>query len=239
MLQLKQLNMSRLHNIKTVYSVAKDLYGVDPDPDDFEDVVLAGWEMIANKHTRLYRFIGDTVNQELQLPCNVVDIESVHIPFPDAQMTSNTTDLIDTESVFIERYIDLWNHNHSPFYSKGKLLKYKEGDGVLYFDKDYKHVMVVYHGIIADEDGLPLINDKEEKALAAFVAWKEIYKEGLKTRNRNILAIAADIERREWLPKCNAARVSEHLTQNDMNDILDARFRCERKQYGKSLKPLV
>lgn len=31
--------------------------------------------------------------------------------------------------------------------------------------------MVVYHGVIVDEDsGLPLINDKEEKALAAFIA---------------------------------------------------------------------
>ena len=99
--------MSRLHSIKTVYSVVKDLYGIEPNPDDFEDVVLAGWEMIANKHTRLYRFVGDTSNQELQLPCNVVDIESVHIPVPDAQMTSNKTDIADLDSIYTEHYIDL------------------------------------------------------------------------------------------------------------------------------------
>ena len=50
-------------------------------------------------------------------------------------------------------------------------MKYKEGDNVLYFNRDYDKVIVIYHGVIVDDEtGLPLINEKEMKALAAFVA---------------------------------------------------------------------
>ena len=82
-----------------------------------------------------------------------------------------------------------------PFHQRGKLLKYKEGDDVLYFDRDYKNVMVVYHGILADEDGLPLINDREMRALSAFVAYVELYKEAIKKRNKDSLSLATIQER--------------------------------------------
>lgn len=41
--------------------------------------------------------------------------------------------------------------------------------------------MVVYHGIFVDEEtGLPLITDKELRALTTYVAYVTLYKEGLK-----------------------------------------------------------
>ena len=43
--------------------------------------------------------------------------------------------------------------------------------------------MVVYHGYLADEDGLPLINEKEQRAIAAFLAYTSIYKQSLKRVN--------------------------------------------------------
>ena len=44
-----------------------------------------------------------------------------------------------------------------PFYTSGKLLKYDEGDNTLYFSQNFRNVIVVYHGILVDEeDGLPL-----------------------------------------------------------------------------------
>lgn len=230
--------MGTLHSINSVYPLIKPLYGIEVPVDEFEDIVMVGWEKIGNKHTRLYRYIADTVNGELELPCNASIVESVHIPVPDSQMTSNKTDFGNIDSAYIERYIDYWKFAEDPFYSRGKLLKYKEGDSVLYFDRDYKKVKVVYHGVIADEDtGLPLINDKEEKALVAFVTWREIYKDALKKRDRVTLQFAKDLEA-EWLRECNAARVVEHLSQNDMNAILDVKTRWDRKFYGKSLKPI-
>lgn len=95
-----------LYNFNSVYSLAYDKYGVEVDPNDYEDIAIIAWESINNKHTRLYRYVGDTVNQELKLPCNVDVIESVHIPINDAQMTSNKTVFNSIETLFVEGYAD-------------------------------------------------------------------------------------------------------------------------------------
>ena len=54
--------------------------------------------------------------------------------------------------------------------------------------------MVVYHGIIVDEEtGLPLVTDKEIKALAAYVAYASLYGEGIQKRNPDIIKFAQTI----------------------------------------------
>ena len=81
--------------------------------------------------------------------------------------------------------------------------------------------MVVYHGILADEeDGLPLVNDKELRAIAAFIAYTYMYKDSIKKRDGNLMKMAQVIKE-DWLRSCNAARTPEHLSQNDMDAILD------------------
>ena len=231
--------MSQLVNIRASYPLVKSLYGIEANTDDFEEVALAGWELIGNKHTRLYRYTGSTINKELELPCNVDVIESVHIPVVDAQLTSNKIDYIDSDSVLVESYIDAWNSGTDPFNQKGKYVKYKEGDNVLYFNRDYDKVIVVCHGIIVDdESGLPLINEKEMKAIAAFVAWRELLKEGIRKRSGDLLKLA-QVTEGEWLKRCNSARIKEHLSQNDMDTILDVKTRWDRKQFSKSFKALI
>ena len=55
--------------------------------------------------------------------------------------------------------------------------------------------MVVYHGVIADEnDGTPLVNDKELQAIAAYVAYVEMFKDAIKKRDRNSLTLAQTIK---------------------------------------------
>ena len=99
--------------------------------------------------------------------------------------------------------------------------------------------MVVYHGIFADEEtGLPLITDKELRALTTYVAYVTLYKEGLKKKDSGALQIAQDLYQK-WLRQCNAARIPEHLSQNEMDSILDVKTRWDRKQYGRSYKPTL
>lgn len=55
--------------------------------------------------------------------------------------------------------------------------------------------MVIYHGILADEeDGLPLVNEKELTAIATFVAYASLYKEGIKKRDANIVKLAQTVK---------------------------------------------
>jgi hypothetical protein len=42
----------------------------------------------------------------------------------------------------------------------------------------------------------------------------------------------------DWLQLCNAARIPDHLSQNDMDAILDVKVRWDRKMYGKSFKSI-
>lgn len=104
-------------------------------------------------------------------------------------------------------------------------------------DRDYKDVLIVYHGVITDESGLPLINDKEMRAIALYVAYSNLYKEGLMKKDGNILNVANTMKQ-DWWKACNAARVTSNMTQNDMDAVLDAKYSYDRKQYGKSFKPI-
>lgn len=229
----------KFYDLNAAYSLAQTLYGVEPSPTDFEDIALNAWTLINNKHTRLYRYIGDTEKHELSLPCNVDIIESVHIPIEDAQMTSNKTVFNSIETLFIENYINCWKRIDDPYYNVGKLVKYKEGENTLYFTRDYKRVMVIYHGILVnDETGLPMVTDKEMQAIAAYVGFALLYRESLIKRDKNLMQMAMQVKQ-EWLRACTAARVPEHLSQNDMDKVLDASVRWDRKQYGKSIKPIL
>ena len=61
----------------------------------------------------------------------------------------------------------------------------------MFFDRDYNNVMVVYHGVLLDdEDGLPLINEKEMRAIAAYVAYASLYKEALTKKDGSLIQLA-------------------------------------------------
>jgi hypothetical protein len=95
-----------LLNIQTAYGLTETLYGTVVTPDDFEELALNAWELINNKHTRLYSYTGDTECKELQLPCNVSVIESVHIPIEDSKITDPTFNGFDAGNAFIESHIE-------------------------------------------------------------------------------------------------------------------------------------
>ena len=180
--------------MKTAYSYANELYGVTLSENEFENIALNAWEMIGTKHTRLYRYIGDTEDKVLMLPCNVDVIESVHLPINDAQVSSPELSFLDTENIATERYVDLHRKFEDPYYQRGKFVKYDLIDGGLAFRKDYKNITVVYHGVEVDDEGLPLINDKEMRAIAAYVAYATLYKEGLRKRDGGIVQLSQTIK---------------------------------------------
>ena len=56
--------------------------------------------------------------------------------------------------------------------------------------------------------------------------------------NGNVIQ-AAQLLKQEWNDRVTQARVPEYISQNDMNEILDAHTSWNRKVYGKSLKPII
>ena len=225
------------NSFKSVYGLANSMYGITMDIDTFEDIALNGWELIGNKQTRLHRFVADTENGKIKLPCNVDIIEAVYIPGLVSQETSNSG-TIEYINRSVEFYIESQKKEMNPFYNKGHLAKYRiEGDYIV-LDKDYNNVTIIYHGIILDEEGLPYLSDKEVQALAAYVAYVQTYKKSLIKSDGNLVNLA-NVIKSDWVRLCNSARIPNHITQNDMNDILDVKTRWDRKMYSKSFNVLV
>lgn len=228
-----------MNNFHYAISLAQTLYDIEGDDEDLEEIGLIAYNFIGNKNTRLYRAQLHCHDGAVELPCNVDIIEAVTYCGPeDWNYTSNHNYQGDLRSAFIEDYIETRKMFLDPFYISGKYVKYKRVGNKLYVHKGLGTINILYHGILLDEDGLPEINDKEAVAIADYIAYTLKYKEALRTHNQNIMAEAKDIKQM-WLIHCDAARVPEYVSQEEMNKILDAQSSWGRKTYNKSFKPTL
>lgn len=225
-----------LLSIKTAYGLAETLYGTNISEGQFEEIALIAWERINRKHSRLHKYTTDVIDGKIILPCNVDRIEAVTININDAQVSDPINDF-NWDNILIEDDIEADKVNKSAYYPTGKYVKYQLGNGELYFEKNYNNVTILYHGFLVDEEGLPLVNEKEIQAIAAYVAYASLYKEGLKKRDTGLVQLSQTINA-DWLRLCNAARIPDYIDQNKMDEILDVKTCWDRKKYGKSYKPI-
>lgn len=215
------------------------LYGIDLDEEQFEEIGLIAWQKIGNKRVRTYRYctyVDCDGNGSIELPCNCDLIEAVTYDFEDWNFTDNLKPDGDINSAYTEGYIESRKSFNYPLYMHGKLVKYERVGDTLYINSGYKgKINILYRGVILDDDGLPELTDKEVDAIAAYIAYTQKYKQYLQTNNRDILQ-QSQLLMQEWTRLCDAARVSEYINQNEMNDILDAKTNWNRKVYGKAFK---
>ena len=235
--------MNDFHYIGVLLNI---LYGIKQiEEEDLEELGLLAWNMIGNKNVKLYKYctiIGPDLS--VTLPCNAYSgldveggiVEAVTTSYEDWNRVTNYSDYGDNNTSFIENSIEAEKIYNSPYYISGKLLKYHQVKDKLYFDRNYGRINILYKGILADENGLPEITDKEATAIATYIAYVYKYKEGLKTNNQAITAQALQLYN-IWTKQCDQARVS-YLNQNDFNNILDVSFNWDRHNYGMSTKPL-
>lgn len=227
-------------NFRYALTLAQTLYDVEGDTDNLIDIGLVAHNFIGNKFTQLHKELLD-VNCEdgsIQLPCNADIIEAVtYCGIEDWNYTSNIKPNGDISSLYTENYIESRKAFLDPHYISGKFVKYRKVGDKLYVNKGLGKVQVLYHSLILDEDGLPAINDKEAIAIAEYIAYVTKYKEAIRTNNQNVLRMAQELKQ-QWLFHCDAARVPEHVSQNEMDQILDALTAASWKTHGKSFKPI-
>jgi len=173
--------------------LAEQLYGISyKDPSSFEEIGLIAYGLIGNHKARLYKTCIDvSCDHTAQLPCNCDIIEAVTYDFEDWEYVSNVYPEGDYRSLFTEHYIEGRKRFRDPLYISGRYVKYTRVGDTLYLDDDYQgKIYVLYWGDILDEDGLPMITDKEAQAIATYCAYTNKYKEGLITNNGNIISVA-------------------------------------------------
>ncbi len=227
---------------QTAYTQARELYGVELNPDEFETIGMIAWGRIGNKQTALYNIviaptkIGDHL-WSIDLPCNADLIEAVTAEFEDWEKTSNQALTYQSDKGWIEQYIERGKLNMNALYQSGRYIKYRREENRLYFDQLYKKVFILYKGFIADDDGLPFLSEKEVDAIAAFCAFTYDFKAARVTRDRSSMELAMYMEQ-TWKRLCTRARVPEYINQNEMDEILNVASSWDRKRFGKSFKPL-
>ena len=226
--------MNNFHYAQTLLDM---LYGLDIDDDMFEEIALIGWGLIGNKRTRLYRQCIEInkCNQEVLLPCNLEQLEAVTTDHEEWASITNSSENGDYYSDAVETATEASKRNKSPLYAPGKFVKYERVGDNLYFDQPYGKINILYKGLIADEDGLPELTDKEATALATYCAYVLKFKEGVSTNNSALLQMA-QVLKQTWNVQCDQARVDHYMSQNEWDEVLDAKNSWNRKQYNKSLK---
>lgn len=232
--------MAKLYNFYTAYNQARDLYGVELTPDQFENIGMIAWGKIGNNMMELKQATLPVVDQIVTLPCDVHEIEAVTSDIPDYQKTSATKDYWNMQDEFYtEQYIDATKSGRSALNPHGQYVKYDEvgPDKIKINYKNMSHVHVLYKATIMDDDGLPMLNDKEIDAIAVYCAYTDVFKKGLQTRDANMINLSQALEQK-WYKACDHARTPMHMNQNDFDAIGDVIRSWDRKTFGHSFKPI-
>ena len=231
-----------MNNFKYAITLAQMLYDIDiNDMDTLIEIGLVAYNFIGNKNTHLSAEIVnvDPRTGMVKLPCKADLVEAITYPSgEDWNYTSNTKNFGDFNSLNIEQYIEKSKQSTDPLYISGKFVKYRREGNYIYVNEKIDSVCVLYHTETLDEDDLPLINDKEAVAIADYIAYTVKYKEALRSNNSAVFQMAQTIKR-QWLIHCDAARVPEYVSQNEMNDLLEVFSSHNRKVHGRSYKPTV
>lgn len=228
------------NNFYYALSLADTLYGINISENSFEEIALIAWNQIGNKRVRLYNYsvcLPECGEKVIDLPCNLDILEAVTGNFEDFQHVSNTYNHGQPGSFTTEQFIEHRKRFTSPYYQSGKYIHYERVGDKLYIKDPVHKVNILYKGVILDENGLPEINDKEALAIATYVAYVTKYKEALITNNNHIFQMANSLKQ-QWMIQCDQARVTEEISQNEMDEILDAKNCFDRKIFNKSYKPI-
>lgn len=175
--------------IYAALSLANDLYGVEMDEDLFETYAMSAWKLIGNKDYRMYStVIEPQADSEggwsVCTPCNMDQVDSITLPFEDAQSISATSNHLGIYTQAIEQGIEGLKRMPDEHYISGKLVKYKQLGDKLLFTEPYKSLNLLYRGIYTDENGFPYLSEKEVRAVAVFCAYMTHYKQGIKTKDQ-------------------------------------------------------
>ena len=231
-----------INNFKYAITLAQMLYDIDiNDMDTLIEIGLIAYNAIGNKNTQLNAEIVNVDRKSglVKIPCKTDLIESITYPaMEDWNSTSNVKNFGDFNSLNTEQYIEKSKQVVDPLYISGKFVKYRREGNYIYVNEPIEQVCILYHVEQLDEDDLPLINDKEAIAIADYIAYTIKYKEALRSNNSAVFQMAQTIKK-QWQVHCDAARVPEYVSQNEMNDLLEITSSHNRKVHGRSYKPTV
>ncbi len=225
---------------------AQQLYALDMNQDDFIEMAYDVWRSIGNIATRVNRYYAKVPNDFIiELPPQMEFIDSVSIINEQKIINSFDSSGAKDRNVFsYQERSNLPEINQSITKTPGKSVNYITMDNnsikITSADAIHRDIMIVYKSLDLDEDGLPLLNDKEVEAISAEVAKRNLIRKGfqgaaLKDKSFNVMLQYIS---NEAIRLMTAAKIAERITDDDIDKMLDVQTSWDRKQYNRRYSTL-
>ena len=230
----------------SAHTLAHELYALDVSEDTFIEMGYKVWRDIGNIAPSITRYFVTVPNDAVvEVPNGAEFIESV--TSVDGSMPVTTFDSSGVKDKDLSE-LDVQGHNldynQSSTTSTGSSINY-----VLVADNRVKitspgligtNIMIVYRDAPKDEDGLPLLNDKEVAAIAAEVAKRMLMRNmfqgvgsALKASSQTLLIQYITAEATKLMA---AAKIDELINDDALDKLLDLKTTRDSKVYGKRIK---
>jgi hypothetical protein len=232
----------------TALTMLNDEFAVEMDDDTFIERAYKIWRTIGNKAQALHILTCPVdENKEIMLPNNVENIESVSslqvykdIWGTELIIFNNTTAMLNSDylvSVITDDWLGRTLLNQSRARIDGLYVDYTHnGDRLTFKAKDTvgTHMLIIYGGVISDDQALPKVTYRECEAIAAGVAYIHYKKQALmgdSAAAQMLVMLKDDMNR-----LIGQARIPDSINNNTMDRILDANGSFDRKNYGRTYK---
>lgn len=234
-------------DIRAGIPVLKNMYGMHIDENDYLDIAVDTLRNVKHFGTTEYIMYA-AVNKtgKVLLPCNINTIDAVtdeHMGrkvFNDREECNmdgveNTDTYYKMERIKNELVGKEWKPGLGGFRGEGYISYTLDGRYITVSNQwENKKVAVAFTGISSDLEGFPLITRKQANAIASVCA-RVLCVRGA---NRGDKALASMIEYYTGNSGrlVQAASIPEDITDNELDELLDAKVTFNKKSYRRPTK---
>ena len=230
----------------------KDYFDISIQDDDYLERAYNIYREINNVATGVH-ICKFTIGEELKvpMPCNLEYIEAVTSEIEDgdgvivyeaANWDQAGVSYNLMSDVLQYRVRSTFNKQSLQLNPKGQFINYelkgKPGSYYLEFDESEagKEAYCIYRGIYMDSENNPLLHRKEAEAIAYKLALIDTQKRAFKgdpVASQMLQMLMGESGR-----KMAAAKIAEHMTQNQIDQLLRAKTSHDRKVFWSSYRTI-
>lgn len=236
-------------NIRTGLANLKTKYGIHVDEFDYIDIAVDTLRDIRNYGTTEYYAIVTTdKNGDIPAPCNFDTIDAVTALKQGLKQFKTRVEYkmlnnYGNDSFYTARNIsdtlgwDNFRHGLTGIVNRDGYISYQLKDSktiMLGEEHANKTIIVAFTGISVDEEGYPLINRKQANALAVVAGKFYTIKKGLRGDPKVMNMI--EYFTAESARLVQAASIPENITDNELEELMNAKVSFNRKTFGRPTK---
>lgn len=235
-------------NIRSGIAALNTMYGMHIDEFDYLDIAVDALRSIKHFGTTEYiSYITVGAGGKVHLPCNMDSIDAVTTEEMGRKAFSTRVEfemdgIIGTDTYYTMESTMTALGRHRGYrpglagaYGKGYVSYQLEGN-VIRVDDQYigNRIAFAYTGIATDLEGFPLITRKQSNALAAISARVL----SVKGANRGDKGLASMVEYYTGVSArlIQAASIPEDITDNELDEVLNAKTSFNRKSINRPTK---